>query len=187
MRSYSSWLVAIGLPLLLTAVRCGGSTSTGGNGNDASVDDGNGGSSSGADSGGSSGGSSGSSSGGSGSGSGSGSSSGGADAGCPMPCNNGHVCCGGVCVDKYDDPLNCGGCGLACPSSLPTCIGGNCAATPCDADAAACAGSQTCCGASCCNPGQICCVVDGPVVQGPQCVTPTSQQPSCPLGCSICP
>jgi hypothetical protein len=30
-------------------------------------------------------------------------------------------------------------------------------------------------------------VIEGPVQQLPRCVTPTSQQPTCPVGCPVCP
>jgi hypothetical protein len=44
---------------------------------------------------------------------------------CVSACGNGQVC-GGVCVNPQTDPMNCGGCGKACPMSQ-VCIGGNCA------------------------------------------------------------
>ncbi len=44
---------------------------------------------------------------------------------------DGQVCtttCGGACVDLATDPLHCGSCINACPSSLPVCLHATCAA-----------------------------------------------------------
>lgn len=44
-----------------------------------------------------------------------------------LPCEQGYVACQHQCVRVYDDPLNCGGCGIVCPSGVCTagvCEGG---------------------------------------------------------------
>jgi hypothetical protein len=49
-----------------------------------------------------------------------------------------------------------------------------------------CGMGQSCCGSTCCTPGQLCCVIGGPVppVDPYYCLTPTASQPMCPPSCS---
>jgi hypothetical protein len=54
-------------------------------------------------------------------------------------CPNGEPCCGGFCVDRMNDPSNCGGCGYSCPLGYP-CIQGRCSPIPCG-----CPPGETCC------------------------------------------
>ncbi|MGO9836804.1 MAG: hypothetical protein ACLP1X_21635 [Polyangiaceae bacterium] len=45
---------------------------------------------------------------------------------CPL-CQNGMLTkCMGDCVDLGTDPNSCGGCGITCPVSAPSCQNGNC-------------------------------------------------------------
>jgi hypothetical protein len=185
MRVSTSLLLGL-VGLALPAGSCGGSTVSVGSG-DASLDatsSSGSGSSSGGSSGGSGGGSgSGSSSGSSSGGSASGGSSGGPDASIGCKCQGGLACCGGKCVNEGNDPKNCGGCGVTCSGNTPYCAG-HCEAPPCEQDAASC-GSATCCGTQCCGPGDLCCQLEEGVWIT-QCVTPTSSQPTCPVGCPMC-
>jgi hypothetical protein len=48
-----------------------------------------------------------------------------------------------------------------------------------------CSGSSFCCANSCCDANQLCCQFDGPTVYE-ACFTPTSMQPTCPVGCPAC-
>jgi hypothetical protein len=50
--------------------------------------------------------------------------------------------CSGVCANTTNDPLNCGGCGRACPAG-DLCVAGACAVT--------CAAPATRCGNGCPN------------------------------------
>jgi hypothetical protein len=92
------------------------------------------------------------------------------------------MCCNGSCVAPYNDPRNCGGCGIACPADRPFC-NGECMERPCQ-DPTECPGGD-CCGSVCCDPGQLCCMVTlGPTVL--LCHTPTEVEPTCPPGCPTC-
>jgi hypothetical protein len=93
----------------------------------------------------------------------------------------GFTCCGGSCVNTYNDPQNCGKCGTTCTDPTPYCAG-SCQAAPCDTDAGC---SGTCCGLACCGAGQLCCLAEQGV-WSMQCYTPTSAQPTCPPGCPLC-
>ncbi|MBS2032478.1 MAG: hypothetical protein JST54_31570 [Deltaproteobacteria bacterium] len=61
------------------------------------------------------------------------------------------LCCGGACRAK-DDPLNCGGCGVACESGV--CVDGTCLPAP-DAGATCgtCAAGKTCASGVCVDTG----------------------------------
>jgi Chaperone of endosialidase/Stigma-specific protein, Stig1 len=141
--------------ILVTVCQCGGSTTPGAS--DASATDGSGGA-------------------------GGGGGGGGGSGVCNPACSAGRTCCGGQCVNTYDDPSNCGSCGLVCGGATSYCEG-TCKAPPCR-DAGACSQGTTCCGSSCCASGQLCCASDGPVAGEPTCFTPTAQQPTCPPGCA---
>ncbi len=112
-------------------------------------------------------------------------SSGSSDAGgtCDPACNQFRTCCNGTCVNTANDPLNCGGCGIACGSSTPFCLG-SCRAAPCTVDSGTCGAGTTCCGSGCCDSTQICCQSEGPVGGGPACTTPTGSPATCPQGCA---
>ena len=43
-----------------------------------------------------------------------------------IACAMGQMLCGAVCVDTSSDPNNCGGCGIVCPTIMPSCVGGVC-------------------------------------------------------------
>jgi len=102
---------------------------------------------------------------------------------CSPACPIGRTCCNGQCANVSNDPMNCGGCGIACTGATPFCDG-TCKAAPCGVDAAACGAGQSCCGNSCCAAGQICCVNEGPLGNAATCYTPTASQPTCPPGCA---
>jgi formylglycine-generating enzyme required for sulfatase activity len=58
----------------------------------------------------------------------------------PTTCGALEISCGGVCVAALRDPMNCGDCGVVCPTApgaTPTCIGGRCGYA-CDAAHADC-------------------------------------------------
>jgi hypothetical protein len=113
----------------------------------------------------------------------SGTRDGGADCGCGAFAEY-RICCGGRCVNHKNDPANCNGCGVQCPSATPFCDNGTCAVAPCDADAGTTCAGGACCGTSCCAAGQICCGVEGPIARELVCHTPTADIPSCPAGCA---
>jgi hypothetical protein len=73
------------------------------------------------------------------------------------------LCCAGQCTNTRDDPLNCGGCGLACPEGQ-VCDGSQCRPT-----------AESCVNVSC-PSGWICC--------SGQCVSPVFYKSSCG-GCAI--
>lgn len=104
---------------------------------------------------------------------------------CSPACGTARSCCGGRCVNPANDPLNCGGCGVACFGATPYCDGsGQCIARPCGVDAGTCATGTTCCGSQCCGADQICCDPQGPISMGPVCVSPSGSPPTCPGGCA---
>ena len=182
--AFGTALCAIGA----VGAACGGATV--GNGADASTeaatDDASSSSSSGGSSGsGSTSGSSGSASGSSsGASSGAGSSGGGCDSGCDTP-GSGLVCCAGSCINKYNNPDDCGGCAVKCGPG--TYCEGTCTPVPCADAGLGCSSGQTCCGQECCGAGQLCCQPDGPQPPlYPSCFTPTAAQPTCPPGCPLC-
>lgn len=41
-------------------------------------------------------------------------------------CTTGQACCAGACRDVSADPMNCGGCGVACLVNAPNCNSGTC-------------------------------------------------------------
>jgi hypothetical protein len=106
---------------------------------------------------------------------------GGADCGCGQFAPY-RICCGGRCVNHKNDPANCNGCGVQCPTGTPFCDNGACTAAPCESGTSCASGS--CCGTSCCAAGQICCGVEGPISRDLVCHTPTAETPSCPTGCA---
>jgi hypothetical protein len=55
---------------------------------------------------------------------------------CQGCCPPGFTRCGAQCVNRINDPRNCGGCGNVCPSSI--CTNGSCA--PCPAELTPCGG-----------------------------------------------
>jgi hypothetical protein len=94
------------------------------------------------------------------------------------------MCCQGVCRATYNDPQNCGGCGVVCSGSTPFCNNGQCSAPPACTlpPPAECnlAGTH-CCGTFCCTKDQMCCnVASNLVTKNPQCVAPVNG--TCPLG-----
>ncbi|MGH7329012.1 MAG: tail fiber domain-containing protein, partial [Polyangiaceae bacterium] len=102
-------------------------------------------------------------------------------------CAQERACCGNACVNTYNDPQNCGGCGVVCSGSTSYCDSGSCTEPPCTRPGGSCAadgGSGSCCGSQCCTDGQICCEDEGPVSGEPTCFTPTADQPTCPQGCA---
>jgi hypothetical protein len=95
------------------------------------------------------------------------------------------MCCQGACIATYNDPNNCGGCGIACGGTTPFCDNGMCGLPACTVSAG-CSGSETCCGTFCCGPGQLCCIVESnQPVTNPQCADPVNG--TCPIGCPGCP
>lgn len=106
---------------------------------------------------------------------------GGADCGCGQFAPY-RICCGGRCVNHKNDPANCNGCGVQCPSATPFCDNGACTAAPCESGTTCASGS--CCGTSCCAAGQTCCGVEGPISVELVCNTPSADTPSCPTGCA---
>jgi len=83
-------------------------------------------------------------------------------------CTFGFLCCQDECINKDNDPYNCGGCGIRCTGSTSMCFNGKCQAPTCNP---ACTSSQTCC------------EIEGPGPSGlPKCV----DGPTCPVGCPEC-
>src|SRR5579863_285094 len=125
------------------------------------------------------------SAGGAGGGGGGGAAGGGGGGGgaCAPACAVGRTCCGTECVNTYDDPSNCGSCGVVCSGATSYCEANSCQAPPC-AGGTTCGAGTLCCGSECCTSGQLCCANEGPVAREPTCFTPTAQQPTCPPGCA---
>jgi hypothetical protein len=73
------------------------------------------------------------------------------------------------CVNTDNDPQNCGGCGIKCPTNAPYCDGSNggCKAAPCN---------------PACMASEICCKDEGPIVGTSRCQMPVDG--TCPQGCS---
>ena len=97
---------------------------------------------------------------------------------CSPACGSARQCCNGQCVNEQNDLHNCGACGIVCEEGM-YCEEGRCAKPPCNAT---CTGS-TCCGTECCTEDQICCDPQGPISNGPRCLTPTATG-TCPMGCA---
>jgi hypothetical protein len=104
--------------------------------------------------------------------------SGGAGGAC-ADCGFNRTCCGDECVSTYNDPRNCGTCGVTCASGT-YCAAGHCENVPCSAT---CASGQTCCGGACCAAGQICCDPAMQLSGGVVCKDPNAQG-TCPPGCA---
>lgn len=103
----------------------------------------------------------------------------------PLSCSDdfdceGFSCCDGKCVNRSNDPFNCGMCGVECGGGMPYCGGTSCIAQPCTTT---CESGETCCGSACCGAGEICCMrtVGASVAE---CQLPVNG--TCPLGCSDC-
>jgi hypothetical protein len=109
---------------------------------------------------------------------------GGAGQPCDPRCTMGLECCDGICVNKGNDILNCGGCGIACDGAQPFCDNGTCGEPPCGPDTV-CDATTFCCGTSCCALGMLCCVVPSGPVGPPQCQPPSSNG-TCDPGCPSC-
>jgi hypothetical protein len=167
--------------LVLTLVVAGCSASTEGSGGSGGRDGGAGNSGSGASGrdGGAGGRSGSGASGGNGGVGGSGGSGGSGGGRCEPACGEARECCGSECVNRANDPQNCGACGETCDASS-YCTGGRCVSRPC---MAVCEGGTTCCGSDCCGSGQLCCDPQGPVDVGPRCVEP-DERGSCAPGCA---
>ena len=108
------------------------------------------------------------------------------DAGPPgdaTTCGAGFTLCNGYCINKNNDILNCGGCGIRCIDTNPYCDNGTCTKAPCNG--LACTPGQFCCGSACCSEGQLCCDVPSNVPTTPGCTTPV--RGTCPVGCPVCP
>jgi hypothetical protein len=94
--------------------------------------------------------------------------SGGGACGAMGACPLGLSCCGTVCVNLNNDPLNCHSCGLACTGATSMCLSGACVAPICS---------------PACASGQQCCDVPGPgPAQPPLCIAGST----CPVGCPAC-
>jgi len=86
-----------------------------------------------------------------------------------QPCQDGLSCCTGTCLDLVGDPLNCGGCGMACPvpaNAAATCTMATCGMGACtqgfnDCDGDKANGCEV--NGSCkCVPGSQVACFDGP-------------------------
>lgn len=110
---------------------------------------------------------------------------------CATPCDpsggcpGGGTCCSGFCIDTGTDPLNCGGCGMACAGGAGLCCGSQCVGSA--TSAANCGGCGNACdtshslGASCptnscvytgCASGRADCNQAAPNLDGCECPTP---------------
>jgi hypothetical protein len=97
-------------------------------------------------------------------------------------CPYGTSCCGGRCVNLDNDPYNCGACANDCSMPYPfMCKSGTCSTAPCYGPDLPPPPGGFCCGYDICQHGQLCCDVQGPY-GGPICITPTPEQPTCPIG-----
>lgn len=92
----------------------------------------------------------------------------------------GYSCCDGRCVNTANDPLDCGGCGIACEVPSNYCESGRCRPPPCQAE---CSDGTVCCGSTCCGSGELCCFrMLGPWMA--QCTRPVNG--TCPQDCPSC-
>jgi hypothetical protein len=119
-------------------------------------------------------------------------------------CSAGYGCCSGYCVDRFNDPLNCGACGYVClpgPNEVADCLDGQCAYT-CFEGAVRCNGNCTflnsdprncgVCGNACPASAPLCdqgvCIANNcnfPFIPcGGACVDPTSDRNNCG-GCGV--
>ena len=103
------------------------------------------------------------------------------------------VCCSGSCVDPTQDPANCGGCGITCPSGTacaasegrPVCLA---TGTP-NCGAAGCPAEQTCTqygcvGSACSSSNAVCVARDGGL--GACCGIACADLTADPLNCGTC-
>ncbi len=103
-------------------------------------------------------------------------------AGTSLPCPTGLSLCGSFCRNTQNDPQNCGGCGMGCPSDR-TCSAGTCVA-PCPTGQGLCGGVCTdlqsnnancgACGRTCIS-GQFCAA--GNCIGGPRYTRSNSMEP----------
>lgn len=103
----------------------------------------------------------------------------------PVSCSDdfdceGFSCCDGKCVNRSNDPFNCGMCGVECDGATPYCGGTSCIARPCTTT---CESGETCCGSACCGDGEICCMR---TVGASVAVCQLPVNGTCPLGCGDC-
>ncbi len=77
-----------------------------------------------------------------------------------VSCGGGLVDCNGECVDTYNDDLNCGGCGLACPGGT-YCSNAACITGSCVLDNNPCASHWDCCSDFCATDGNCGCMPSG--------------------------
>lgn len=98
---------------------------------------------------------------------------------CSPACGLARECCAGVCVNKANDPGNCGACGTTCGAGT-YCTGGKCMPIPCTTT---CLPGMICCAGVCCSAGQLCCDPQGPLSAGPVCTAPDGRG-TCPQGCA---
>lgn len=101
------------------------------------------------------------------------------DGACVERCRAPLALCGAACVDSRFDPMNCGGCGIACPPSL-RCNQGMCGLT--------CPSGTTACGPDCVdtmNDVLNCGDCTMPCVVGDRCVSGMCQ-PACGPGQASC-
>jgi hypothetical protein len=90
------------------------------------------------------------------------------------------TCCGNVCVYTANDPENCGGCGVRCPTG-EYCNEQGCGPVPCTIAGGGCISVAGCCGDACCGLDQTCCAMNSPLgPMRPVCFTPTAEIPRCP-------
>jgi hypothetical protein len=76
----------------------------------------------------------------------------------PENCPDPFSCCEGRCINRSNDPFNCGQCGEVCGASAPFCGNGSCQMPPCEASGCS---DQRCCFDDCCGDGELCCFVMG--------------------------
>jgi hypothetical protein len=98
-------------------------------------------------------------------------------------------CCGDTCIDPFSDPINCGGCGIACPSGQ--CWYGNCYVPPGQNCTMSCGSGTICAGIECVDSmcpssyyGAYCLAEDGAV--GTCCSPGCAHLDRDPQNCGAC-